>query len=89
MIAIFTSASFLVIARLVLSAGAVIAFFLVPRVYLKCRGERLVTCPETRKAAAVHVDSKRAALGEYLADDSTECPAPPLQRSAIYPRELV
>ena len=40
-------------------------YFVVPfvaRAYLKFRGERVITCPETRKPAGVEVDSLHAAL---------------------------
>lgn len=40
-------------------------YFVVPLVagtYLKFRGDRLVTCPETRKPVAVEVDASHAAL---------------------------
>lgn len=37
--------------------GGVLAF----RSYLRYRGRRLVTCPETHRAAAVHVDAGKAA----------------------------
>ncbi len=40
-------------------------YFVVPVVagtYLKYRGKRVITCPETRKAAAVEMDAGHAAL---------------------------
>ena len=40
-------------------------YFVVPlvaRTYLTYRGKRVITCPETRKPAAVEVDAKHAAL---------------------------
>jgi hypothetical protein len=52
---------YFVIVVLTLSA----LYFLVPRLvgsYLKFRGKRVITCPETRKPAAVDVDVRRAAL---------------------------
>jgi len=36
------------------------------RAYLKFRGKRLVTCPETQRAAAVDVGTREAALGAFL-----------------------
>jgi len=52
---------------LVLAVGLVI-FRAIPgfRAYFKFRGERLVTCPETHKAAAVGVGAGEAALGAFL-----------------------
>lgn len=43
---------------------AVAAFFVIvaTRVYLKYRGVRVITCPETHKPAAVTVDATHAAL---------------------------
>ena len=46
-------------------AGLVILYFVAPFVagtYLKFRGERVITCPETKKPAAVEVDSVHAAV---------------------------
>jgi hypothetical protein len=49
-------------AILVLIAAAIIfGAVKVSRTYVKYRGQRLVTCPETAKPAAVHVDALRAA----------------------------
>jgi len=44
--------------------AAVAAFFVIvaTRVYLKYRGVRVITCPETHKPAAVVVDATHAAL---------------------------
>jgi hypothetical protein len=52
---------------LVLGAG-LFAFRAIPgiRAYFKFRGKRLVTCPETHKAAAVDVGAGEAALGAFL-----------------------
>ena len=52
---------YLIILIVVLAA----LYFVVPFVagtYLKFRGERVITCPETRKPAGVEVDSLHAAL---------------------------
>jgi hypothetical protein len=52
---------YLIIVIVVLAA----LYFVVPfvaRTYLKYRGERVITCPETRKPAAVEVDATHAAL---------------------------
>ena len=41
-----------------------LVYFVIPRAlgsYLKFRGRRLITCPETRTAVAVDVDAKHAA----------------------------
>lgn len=56
-----TSTIFLVIAGLVLIAGTSIGLIMATRTYFKYRGKRLVTCPETRNPAAVHVNAGRAA----------------------------
>lgn len=36
------------------------------RAYLRYRGKRVITCPETQKAAAVEVDAKQAGVGAFL-----------------------
>lgn len=38
------------------------------RAYFIFRGQRLVTCPETHKAAAVNVDAVDAGLGEFFSE---------------------
>jgi hypothetical protein len=46
-------------------------YFLVPRVagsYLKFRGKRVITCPETRRPAAVDMDVKRVVLTAVLGE---------------------
>ena len=46
----------------VLAVGAVVFGLTVAlRTYVKYRGERVITCPETHQAAAVHVNAKNAA----------------------------
>jgi hypothetical protein len=46
----------------VLAVGAVVFGLTVAlRTYLKYRGQRVITCPETHHAAAVHVNAKNAA----------------------------
>ena len=46
----------------VLAAGAVVFGLTVAlRTYVKYRGQRVITCPETHQAAAVHVNAKDAA----------------------------
>lgn len=52
---------------IVLMIGA-IAFGLakVVRTYQRYRGERIVTCPETHAAAAVHVDAMKAAREAFM-----------------------
>lgn len=36
------------------------------RAFLRYRGKRIMTCPETQKAAAVEVDAKQAGVGALL-----------------------
>jgi len=57
----------IVIAVLVLAAGLVV-LRAIPgiRAYFAFRGKRLVTCPETHKAAAVDVAAREAALGAFF-----------------------
>src|ERR1700745_2868323 len=57
----------ILIAVLVL-AVALFVFRAVPgvRAYFKLRGQRLVTCPETRLPAAVEVAAGEAALGAFV-----------------------
>ncbi|MGB7728594.1 MAG: hypothetical protein WBL50_11210 [Candidatus Acidiferrum sp.] len=43
-----------------LIGGMVFGMVLAFRTYWRYRGQRLVTCPETKQAAAVHVDAGRA-----------------------------
>ena len=46
----------------VLAVGAVVLGSSVAlRAYVKYRGQRVITCPETKKAAAVHVNANKAA----------------------------
>jgi hypothetical protein len=50
---------------IILIVGLAALYFIVPFVagtFLKFRGERVITCPETRRPAAVEVDSVHAAL---------------------------
>ena len=58
----------LILAAILVLAGGAILFGLVMGVgaYLRYRGKRLVTCPETQKAAAVHVDLTAAARHAIL-----------------------
>ena len=49
----------------VLVLSLAVLYFVVPfaaGAYLKYRGKRVITCPETRKPAAVEVDARHAAL---------------------------
>jgi len=57
----------IVVAVLVLAA-ALFVFRAVPGVqaYLRFRGKRLVTCPETQASAAVDVAAKEAGLGAFV-----------------------
>jgi hypothetical protein len=45
-----------------------IRFARVIQAYFKLRGQRLVTCPETRRPAAVEVDAKRGAREAFLSE---------------------
>ena len=56
-----TSTILLVIAGVVLIVGTLISLIMAVRTYLKYPSKSLVTCPETGKAAAVHVDAGKAA----------------------------
>jgi hypothetical protein len=55
-----TSTVLIDIAGVALMAGALIGLRIGTRTYLKYRNKSLVTCPETRKPAAVQVDAGRA-----------------------------
>jgi hypothetical protein len=57
-----TSTISLAIAGMILVAGALIGLIMATRTYLKYRGKRLATCPETRNPAAVHVNAGKAAV---------------------------
>jgi hypothetical protein len=57
-----TSTILLVIAGIVLIAGTFIGIFMALRTYLRYPRKSLVTCPETRKPASVHVNAGKAAL---------------------------
>lgn len=61
--------SVLTITIVVLALGVGLFIFrAIPgiRAYLKYRGQRLVTCPETHKAAVVDVGAGEAAVGAFL-----------------------
>jgi len=57
---------------LILLIAAFVVFYLVaPQVagtYLKFRGKRVITCPETRKSAGVEVDATHAAITRLTGD---------------------
>ena len=55
-----TSTILFVIAGVILIAGTLIGLIMAARTYFKYWGKSLVTCPETRKPAAVRVDAGRA-----------------------------
>ncbi len=57
-----TSTILILIAGLVLTAGASVGLIMAVRTYLKYRGKSLVTCPETRNPAAVRVNAGKAAV---------------------------
>ena len=56
-----TSTILLIIAGVVLIVGTLISLIMAVRTYLKYPSKSLVTCPETRKPAAVHVNAGKAA----------------------------
>jgi hypothetical protein len=51
-----------ILLSIALVVGAIIALTIMIRAYIRHRGESLVTCPETRDPAAVHVNAGKAAL---------------------------
>jgi hypothetical protein len=72
-----TSTILFVIAGVALIAGTFIGLFMAARAHLKYRGKRLVTCPETQKPAAVHVNAGKAARGalegKHVRIDLNQC----------------
>lgn len=54
----------------VLVGGVLYGLRQVTRTYLRYRGQRLVTCPETQRPAAVHVDAAQAARLALLGEQS-------------------
>jgi hypothetical protein len=56
----------LLLAALILLAVYFLAVRPVLRVYLKFRGMRVITCPETHASAAVEVDARHAAISAAL-----------------------
>ncbi|MGP0019854.1 MAG: hypothetical protein ACLPHP_14890 [Candidatus Sulfotelmatobacter sp.] len=54
----------------VVLAGGLFVFRAIPaiRAYFDYRGKRLITCPETHKAAAVDVAATEAAVGAFLSE---------------------
>jgi hypothetical protein len=64
-----TETILVVIAVLALAVGLLI-FRAIPgvRAYFEYRGKRLITCPETHKAAAVEVAAAEAAIGAFLSE---------------------
>src|SRR5262245_18646713 len=57
-----TSMILLVLVSVVFIAGAIIGLMMATRTYLKYRGKRLVTCPETRNPAVVHLVAGKASV---------------------------
>jgi hypothetical protein len=53
--------AYLIVLLLTLAALYFVVSFVV-KTYLKYRGQRVITCPETRRAAAIKVDALHAAL---------------------------
>ncbi len=55
--------SHLLIAVLVLFAGVIVSFgvYLATQIFVRYRGKRVITCPETSQPAAVHVNALKAA----------------------------
>jgi len=49
-------------------AAVLLLLWTVVARYLKLRGARVVTCPETKKPAAVEVDARHAAISEVLGE---------------------
>jgi len=72
-----TSMILLVMAGIVLFAGILIGLLVAVRTYLRYRGKRLVTCPETRNPAAVHVNAGKAArdvlVGKHVRIHLDQC----------------
>lgn len=64
-----TGTILVVIAVLALAVGLFV-FRAIPgvRAYFEYRGKRLITCPETHKAAAVEVAAGEAAIGAFLSE---------------------
>jgi len=60
---------FVILVILALAVGLFV-FRAIPgvRAYFKFRGNRLVTCPETKQTVAVKVDAKEAAEGAFLSE---------------------
>jgi hypothetical protein len=60
----------LIIIALLALALALFVFRAIPGIeaYLRLRGKRLVTCPETQKPAAVEVAAGEAAVGAFLTE---------------------
>jgi len=60
----------LIIIALLALAFALFVFRAIPGIeaYLRLRGKRLVTCPETQKPAAVEVAAGEAAVGAFLTE---------------------
>ena len=54
-----------VIAVFVAVAALLLVFVPIERIYRRFRGTRIVTCPETKKPAAVEVDALRAAVSSF------------------------
>jgi len=54
--------SLFILLGIALAVGAIVGLTIMIRAYLHHRGKSLVTCPETRRPAAVHVNAGKAAL---------------------------
>jgi hypothetical protein len=72
------TATVLIVVVVVVLAVGLFVFRAIPGVqaYFAYRGKRLVTCPETRAAAAVDVAAGEAALGAFLSEPTlrlSEC----------------
>jgi hypothetical protein len=57
---------------ILLLGGIVVGFSFSIRTYRRFRGQRLVTCPETRNPAAVHVNVARAAAKAFLGKEQVQ-----------------
>lgn len=70
----------LLIAALLTLGALYVVFPVISRAYVKYRGKRVITCPETKAPAAVEVNAVRFALGSI-----TGRPEPRLQDCSRWP----
>lgn len=62
----FSPISILIILGVVLAAAAVFGVAVAIAAYLRFRGERVITCPENKEPAAVHIDIPKVAKNAML-----------------------